>query len=113
MRGGLREEQPGVWEVRIEAGRDPVTGRRRQLSRTVRGTKQEAERVLNALASDADAGLTTGSDATFRYLCEKLLALTGAELSPHNPPPVSRTLVEADLSRSWRSARQQHQNQRP
>ena len=82
MRGGLREKQSGVWEVRIEAGRDPITGRRRQLSRTVRGTKQEAERVLNALVSDADAGLTTGTDATFRFLCEEWLALTGAELSP-------------------------------
>jgi hypothetical protein len=27
---GMRERAPGVWELIVEAGRDPVTGQRRR-----------------------------------------------------------------------------------
>jgi hypothetical protein len=27
---GMRERSPGVWELIVENGRDPVTGKRRQ-----------------------------------------------------------------------------------
>ena len=40
----LRERRPGVWEVRAFVGRDPM-GRPVQVSRTVRGTKKDAQRV--------------------------------------------------------------------
>jgi hypothetical protein len=56
MRGGLREKASGIWEVRLEAGRDPVTGRRRQISRSVHGTKRQAQAVLNTLLADANIG---------------------------------------------------------
>jgi len=82
VRGGLREKSPGVWEVRVEAGRDPVTGRRRQVSRSVRGTKREAQKVLNALVADADQGRHTGTSATFAELSEQWLALAENDLSP-------------------------------
>lgn len=82
MRGGLREKQAGVWEARVEAGRDPVTGRRRQVSRTVRGTKREAQKVLNALAADADQGRQTGTCASFKELSERWLELVDTDLSP-------------------------------
>jgi len=82
MRGGLREKSPNVWEVRVEAGRDPVTGRRRQISRTVRGTKREAQRVLNALVVDADLGQVSGTKATFDQLISQWLELVGNDLSP-------------------------------
>lgn len=42
--------------MRAESGRDPVSGKRRQISRTVRGSKRDAEKVLNALVADADRG---------------------------------------------------------
>lgn len=45
----LRERQPGVWEVRVFTGHD-AKGRPTQLSRTVRGTKKEAQRVAATLA---------------------------------------------------------------
>jgi hypothetical protein len=63
MRGGLRERRPGVWEVRAESGRDPLTGRRRQISKTVHGRKREVQRVLNALLAEADQGNHLGTDA--------------------------------------------------
>jgi integrase len=82
MRGGLRETASGVWEVRLEAGRDPVTGRRRQISRTLRGSKRHAQQLLNALVADADAGRVSGTSATFRQLTDEWLALASPDLSP-------------------------------
>jgi len=40
----IRERQPGIWEVRFFAGRDQ-RGRPIQFSRTVRGTKKDAQRL--------------------------------------------------------------------
>jgi len=82
MRGGLREKSPGVWEVRVESGRDPVTGKRRQVSRTVRGSKREAEKVLNALVSESDHGHHSGTSASFNELSDQWLALAENDLSP-------------------------------
>lgn len=82
MRGGLRERSTGVWEVRAEAGRDPVTGKRRQISRTVRGSKRDAEKVLNALVAEADRGESQGADATFQALTDRWLEQAGPDLSP-------------------------------
>ena len=82
MRGGLRERSPGVWEVRAEVGRDPVSGRRRQISRTFRGNKRGAEKLLNALVVDADRGENQGADATFRTLSERWIQQASADLSP-------------------------------
>ena len=82
MRGSLRERSPGVWEVRVETGRDPVSGRRRQLSRSVRGTKREAETVLNRLVKEADDGTHTGSEATFKDVADRWLLISSADLSP-------------------------------
>ncbi|WCO65290.1 tyrosine-type recombinase/integrase [Iamia majanohamensis] len=82
MRGGLRERSPGVWEVRVEAGRDPVTGRRRQVSRTVRGGKRDAQKVLNRLAAETDTGANVGTSATFDDLAGRWLTLCERDLSP-------------------------------
>jgi len=48
MKGHMRERSGG-WELRIYAGRDPVTRRKRYPSRTVRGGKREAQRALAVL----------------------------------------------------------------
>ena len=82
MSGNLRSLRSGVWEARIEAGRDPATGKRRQVSRTIYGTKREAQKVLNEMAVEADRGGFTGTSATFGELCERWLELATADLSP-------------------------------
>ncbi len=83
MSGRIRSRGPGVWEVSIEAGRDPVTGRRRQLSRRVHGNKRDAQRLLNSLASEADAGRFVGTSAvTFEMLVAKWLETAKKNLSP-------------------------------
>lgn len=78
----MRERSAGVWEVRAEAGRDPLTGKRRQISRTVRGSKRDAEKVLNALVAEADRGDAQGTDATFQALTDRWLEQAGPDLSP-------------------------------
>jgi integrase len=78
----MRQRQPGVWEVRLEAGRDPLTGRRLQISRSVRGNKRDAQKVLNELAVQADRGRHSGTSLTFLQLCEEWLELVEDDLSP-------------------------------
>ena len=46
MRGSMRERRPGVWELIVQLPRDPTSARAGQLSRTVHGTKREAQRAL-------------------------------------------------------------------
>lgn len=82
MSGTLREKSPGVWEVRFESARDPVTGQRRQLSKRVHGNKREAQKVLNTLVAEAQAGRYDGTSSTFGELAAKWLTLIKNNLSP-------------------------------
>ena len=47
--GGIVEVADDTWKVDIELPRDAVTGRRRRVSRTIRGTREEAELALARL----------------------------------------------------------------
>ncbi len=59
MRGNIRNRGKDTWEVRIDMGRDPLTGKRRQVSRTVRGRKRDAEALAASLISQQEAGIDT------------------------------------------------------
>jgi hypothetical protein len=39
MQGNIRQRGAASWERRVFVGRDPVTGRRRYVTKTVRGGK--------------------------------------------------------------------------
>ncbi|MFI5035021.1 MAG: tyrosine-type recombinase/integrase [Acidimicrobiales bacterium] len=80
--GTLREKYPGIWQVRFEAGRDPLTGRRRQSSRNVHGSKRQAQQALNALVAAAQAGRSVGTLGTFGQLSTRWLAHVEHDLSP-------------------------------
>jgi hypothetical protein len=63
MRGYIEEPKDrrrGVYRLRVDAGVDPVTGRRRQPSRTIRVTgpkpKQQAEQKLREFLAEVDSG---------------------------------------------------------
>ena len=47
--GGILQVGDRVWRVDVELPRDPVTGRRRRVSRTVRGSPKDAELALARL----------------------------------------------------------------
>ena len=56
MAGQLVEQVPGSWTVRVYMGRDPATGKRKYINKTVRGRKRDAQRVLNELLRAKDMG---------------------------------------------------------
>lgn len=56
MRGRLVKRSPGSWTIVLDGTPDPMTGKRRQVNRTVRGSKREAERILVELLTQRDRG---------------------------------------------------------
>lgn len=54
--GQIFQQAEDSWTVRVYLGRDPGTGKRRYLNRTVRGRKKDAQRVLNDLLHAKDMG---------------------------------------------------------
>jgi hypothetical protein len=101
MKGYMRERS-GAWELRVYAGRDPVTGRKRYLRRTVRGGKREANRVLAAMIVEADEH-SAPRQGTLAKLLEEWSAYAEQGLQPkdgagdpavprhrRHPPPRTR-----------------------
>ncbi len=72
----------GYWELAVEAGRDPLTGRRSRVVRGFRGTKREAEQALNRLVTDVGNGQVSASAVTFSELLALWLDNVGGSLSP-------------------------------
>ena len=75
MRGSIRKRGTNSWEIRIYAGTDPDTGRRRQLSRTVCGSRTQAQRELRALAAFANVAPTAGAKAMLGELLDRWFAV--------------------------------------
>jgi hypothetical protein len=68
--------------MRVRTGRDPLTDRYRQVSRTFRGLKKDAQVALNELAVEADQGKLANTNATFSQLAEQWLDLAKPSLGP-------------------------------
>lgn len=82
MRGHLRERKSGTWELIVELGRDPLSGKRRQRSRSFSGTKRNAEKELRALIADVESGRLTGTETSVADLLDAWLELAAERLSP-------------------------------
>lgn len=54
--GHIRERSPGSWELRYPLVADPVTGRRRIATTTIRGSRKDAEKELRRLLRTIDTG---------------------------------------------------------
>jgi integrase len=80
LKSGTRSR--GVWELRVEAGTDPVTGRRRQVSRIHRGGVGSADTALRDLVKDVGAGKHAAADATLARLLDDWLAFIDPDRSP-------------------------------
>jgi hypothetical protein len=73
MRGHLTERRPGVWRITVSDGFDDA-GRRRRVTRTVTGTKTDAERELTKMLSERDGGtLADGRQPLSVYLIDEWL----------------------------------------
>jgi len=57
MAGSLERRGKNSWRLVVSAGYDPVTGRRRRVQRTVRGSKRDAERSLARLVVEVEGGM--------------------------------------------------------
>jgi integrase len=82
VKGSLRERRPGVWELIVQLPRDASTPRGKQLSRTVRGTKREAQRALAALVTEVSTGRISSSTMSLADLLERWLDHVSEQLSP-------------------------------
>jgi integrase len=78
MRGHITERRPGVWRLVISDGFD-AAGKRRQIVRSVKGTKRDAQRaVTNMLKEKDDHTLADGRQPLERFLREEWLPAVSA-----------------------------------
>ena len=80
MAGTIRERSPGHWQIRVFVGRDPVTGKPKQVSRSYVADRKEpgagkraAERKLASLVAAVERGEYGGSKATLGALLNEWL----------------------------------------
>lgn len=69
--GTIEERGHNVWRMRVYAGKDPVTGHPRQVSRTYHGSKTAALKEMRRLTSEVDQRLQVGTRATMATLFER------------------------------------------
>ena len=82
-RGTIKSRSPGSYRLRYSLGRDPVNGKRRFASATVRGTRKQAERELVRLLRAVDtAEHVDPSRMTVGEWLDLWIAATRAEVSP-------------------------------
>jgi integrase len=81
MKGSI-QRRGDRWRIVVEAPRDPVTGKRRQVVRTLPGDRprREAEALQARLLVEVGAGEHAGSDSTLDQLLDAWLDV--AQLSP-------------------------------
>ena len=64
-----------MWEITVAAGKDPVTGRYRQISRTVRGGKRVAEATAKTLEVGIAGGRHADTEGTVAHLLDRYLRI--------------------------------------
>lgn len=62
--GSITEVRRGVWRVRVDFGKDPVTGKRQVVSRNVKGTKRDAAKMRDRIRREHENGLTAEGEKT-------------------------------------------------
>lgn len=95
MRGHLESRGSGTWRAKVFLGQD-ASGRQRYLTRTVHGTKREADAQLRQLILEAGLANET-SHATMDDLAAKWLDLVSETLSPSTLREYRRLLAKIVL----------------
>lgn len=94
----LRERSPGVWEVRVFAGRGH-DGKPRQISRTVRGSRRAAQKVAASLDANAPSPEGSRTVAEALRLWQELNADRWAPLTRSNQESRARLVAAGPLGR--------------
>jgi hypothetical protein len=85
----IRARRDG-WQVLLYAGIDPVTGRQRQISRQVKGSLKQAERLGTRLKAEVMAGRHRGTAAkTLGEMVEVYL-----DWREHNGKPIGPRTIQ-------------------
>jgi len=82
MSSGHITKRGDAWRVMVYAGRDPVTGRKRQVTQTVRGSKKDAEHVRNEMLVSVQHGKANGTTVTFGELLDAWYESASPDWSP-------------------------------
>ena len=83
MTGHVRQRSPGSWELRYTLGTDPITGKRKAATATVRGSRKDAERELRKRLVALDKGdRIDPTKMTTSAWFDRWLAITKPEISP-------------------------------
>jgi len=56
MPGHLEKRSKSSWTIVVEAGRDPVTGKRKRIKKAFRGTKREAQKEMAKIIAQVEKG---------------------------------------------------------
>jgi hypothetical protein len=67
---GIRQVAPDRWEIRVNVGRDPGTGKLRQVSRSTRRGIAAARRLKAKLITEVAEGKHGGTSGTFGSLLD-------------------------------------------
>jgi integrase len=90
MSGHITERRPGVWRITVSDRFDDA-GQRRRITRTVTGTKRDAQRELTKMLRDRDQGtLSDGRQSLERYLEEWLAGVAAVSKRGRPLAPTTR-----------------------
>jgi integrase len=81
--GHVNQRGRDRWEVRVELGRDPLTGKRKRIIRQVNGTKRDAQAKLAEIVRSLETGeYTEPSKLTLSEYLDRWLAHMRGQLAP-------------------------------
>ena len=99
MKGNKRKgRRAGTWELRVDAGRDPLTGRRQQKSVIFHGTAREADVALAELGLAPSTGFLEASFVVDDGSLSLTVALLGGAVLPE-PSDLSDEILSATTDR--------------
>ena len=81
MKGFMRQRGQ-AWELRVHLGADPVSGKQRYATKTVRTGKREAQKALAAMVVAAERGESVRTSATVGELLAAWLEVAEPDFSP-------------------------------
>ncbi|MEM8621488.1 MAG: site-specific integrase [Actinomycetota bacterium] len=81
MKGFMRQ-RGASWELRVYLGLDPVTGKKRYATKTVRGGKRAAQTALAEMITEAERGMMARTTATVGELLDAWFDFAAPDFSP-------------------------------
>jgi integrase len=75
--GYIRERTPGRFTIEVYAGRDPMTGKKRWLYKTVKGSRSDAEHQRNLMLVQVGSAGSAGTETTLSELMELWIDTVG------------------------------------